>query len=320
MNDELLIKFLLKETDSYENELVDKWLALDAANVKHFNQLKFLWDSSKHLASESTVDEHAAWERFKQKTIEHGPTKVIPLKRTNWLRIAAILCVLIGAGWLSYRFAIRPNLFPESLALQTQINTRIDTLPDGSVITLNKFSALKYPEKFVGNSRNISLEQGEAFFDVAKNKNKPFIIRVKDVTVKVVGTSFNIKITDKNTEVIVETGIVQVSKNGKTIELLPSEKVTVNNNNSSLIKENSTDHLYNYYRSKEFEANNTPLKRVIEVLNEAYGAHIILEREELGEMPLTTTFKNESLDDILDVISKTFNLKVEKKNKTIIIR
>ncbi|MNF05077.1 hypothetical protein D3C80_2047250 [compost metagenome] len=56
------------------------------------------------------------------------------------------------------------------------------------------------------------------------------------------------------------------------------------------------------------------------MLNEAYGAHIILEREELGEMPLTTTFKNESLDDILDVISKTFNLKVEKKNKTIIIR
>lgn len=320
MNDELLIKFLLKETDSYENELVDKWLALDAANVKHFNQLKFLWDSSKRLASESKVDENAAWERFKQKAEEQSSGKIIPLKRTNWLRIAAILCVLVGAGWLSYRFVIRPNLFPESLALQTQINTRIDTLPDGSVITLNKFSELKYPEKFVGNSRNISLEQGEAFFDVAKNKSKPFIIRVKDVTVKVVGTSFNIKITGKNTEVIVETGIVQVSKNGKTIELLPSEKVTVNNQNSSLIKENSTDHLYNYYRSKEFEANNTPLKRVIEVLNEAYGANIVLEREELGEMPLTTTFKNESLDDILDVISKTFNLKVEKKNKTIIIR
>lgn len=211
-------------------------------------------------------------------------------------------------------------MFPLDLALQTQTGTRIDTLPDGSVITLNKFSELKYPEKFVGNSRNISLEQGEAFFDVAKNRNKPFIIQVKDITVKVVGTSFNIKISDKNTEVIVETGIVQVSKNGKTVDLLPSEKVTVSSSNSSLIKENSTDHLYNYYRSKEFEANETPLKRVIEVLNEAYGAHIILEREELGELTLTTTFKNESLDDILDVISKTFNLKVEKKNKTIIIK
>lgn len=70
MNDELLIKFLLRETDSHENELVDKWLAIDAANVKHFDQLKFLWDSSKRLASESSVDENAAWARFKEKVSE----------------------------------------------------------------------------------------------------------------------------------------------------------------------------------------------------------------------------------------------------------
>ena len=102
-----------------------------------------------------------------------------------------------------------------------------DTLPDGSFVTLNKNSSIHYPKKFPGRKRNIELK-GEAFFTVTPDKEKPFVISVNDVTVTVVGTSFNIKSVSGKTQVVVESGIVQVTKNNKTIELKPAGK---SNNN-----------------------------------------------------------------------------------------
>ena len=96
-------------------------------------------------------------------------------------------------------------------------------MPDGSVITVNKNSTLSYPSEFKGKTREVALN-GEAFFKVTPNKEKPFIIHVNDVTVRVVGTSFNIRSEKGKTEVIVETGIVQVTKNKRTVSLLPKRK------------------------------------------------------------------------------------------------
>ena len=83
------------------------------------------------------------------------------------------------------------------------------------------------------------------------------------------------------------------------------------------VKQQVTDELYNYYRTKEFVCNNTPLWRLADVLGEAYGVHIIITDERLRSLPLTTVFKNESLDNILLVISETFNIKVEREGNTI---
>src|SRR6185295_8602769 len=81
---------------------------------------------------------------------------------------------------------------------QTGQNVLVDTLSDGSVITLNKRSTITYPSKFKGNTRAIALK-GEAFFNVAPDQKKPFIISVNDEQETVVGTSFNIKSENGNT-------------------------------------------------------------------------------------------------------------------------
>ena len=162
--------------------------------------------------------------------------------------------------------------------------------------------------------------QGEAFFAVTPDKTRPFIIYVNDVTVRVVGTSFNIKSVNGNTEVIVESGVVQVMKKNKKAELNPEEKIFVKKEDSTLLKEGQRGSLYNYYRTSEFECDNTPLWKLVEVLNEAYGANIIIERKELRDLPLTTTFHNESLDNILEVIRQTFNISVSKTPGHIILK
>jgi ferric-dicitrate binding protein FerR (iron transport regulator) len=131
--------------------------------------------------------------------------------------------------------------------------------------------------------------------------------------VTVVGTSFNIKSENGNTEVVVETGIVQVAKSGKTVELIAGERIIMAANDSNATKEAVTDKLYNYYRSREFVCDDTPLWKLVQVVNEAYDSKIIIGRKELNDMRLTTTFNNESLEKVLEIIHLTFDITVIKK-------
>ncbi|MBK7588016.1 MAG: DUF4974 domain-containing protein [Bacteroidetes bacterium] len=86
---------------------------------------------------------------------------------------------------------------------------------------------------------------------------------------------------------------------------------------STIVVEKNKDKLYKYFRSKEFECDNTSLWRVVEVLNEAYGDSVVIGRSDLKSLTLTTRFDNESLESILEIISETFEINVEKKETSI---
>jgi ferric-dicitrate binding protein FerR (iron transport regulator) len=305
------VKHLLGEASPGEEEAVNEWMNENAANKEYYTQLKKVWDNSKKLAVDSTLDVDKAWERFQKRVAGQNETpKIVNRSRFSWMRIAASVILIAGLGIAAY-FMINNNE-PKEMVAQTGQNVLVDTLSDGSVITLNKRSTITYPSKFKGDTRAIALK-GEAFFNVAPDKKKPFIISVNDVQVTVVGTSFNIKSENGSTEVVVETGIVQVTRSGKTVELIAGEKILMSANDSNATKEKVSDKLYNYYRSKEFVCDDTPLWKLVQVVNEAYDVKIVIGREELNDMRLTTTFNNESLEKVLEVIHLTFDITVIKK-------
>jgi ferric-dicitrate binding protein FerR (iron transport regulator) len=232
------------------------------------------------------------------------------------MRIAALFLLIAGAAVLYY---ISPREVPvQNLALVATKQTLIDTLSDGSVVTLNKNSSLSYPDRFEGEQRMVALK-GEAFFSVTPNKDKPFLITVNDVTVKVVGTSFNIKSENGIIEVVVETGVVEVIRKNEVLQLRPKEKAVVKKD-STMLKSQETEKLYNYYRTREFTCDNTPLWKLVDVLNEAYDTKIVIGRDALRNLPLTTTFNNESLDQILEIIRATFDITITRQNNTIILQ
>jgi len=311
INDDLLVKYLLEEASPGEREAVERWVASSDSNRLYFEQLRTIWEKSKTLRAVSTVNEEAAWQRFQQRVQKKEKR---PL---GGLRIAASIIIILAIATIAY--LVQKNGPVQQLTAQAIEKTVTDTLPDGSVITLNKRSSLTYPEKFKGESRAVALK-GEAFFNVTANKEKPFIITVNDVQVKVVGTSFNIKSTADSIEVIVETGVVQVLKGNQMVELHPGEKTVVYQTAATLQKHKEEEKLYNYYRTREFVCEDTPLWKLVQVLNEAYNSNIVIERAELRNLPLTTTFNNESLDQVLEVISATFNIKVDKQVDRIILR
>lgn len=285
-----------------------QWLT-DDANLGYFDQLKKIWNESRQLALTSTVDENAAWQKFQQKI---HPAVV---RRTGfgWMRVAASVIIIVGLGLLAYWIFGDRTKEMTVVAQQTVLN---DTLPDGSVVTVNKGSSISYPSKFKGEMRKVSLK-GEAFFSVTPNKNKPFIISVNDVQITVVGTSFNVKTSNGKTEVVVETGLVKVTRAGKTIELRANEETLIEEKDSVLTKEKVSDQLYKYYRTKEFVCDDTPLWKLVEVINEAYNSHVVIDNPALKNMSITTTFNNESLDQVLNVISLTLNIKIVKEGDTI---
>lgn len=313
------MKHLLGEATPAEQERIKQWLNGEAANLAYYQQLKKVWDASRALASASAADEKKAWERFQQRIYRTKENKT-PVRGAGfgWMKIAASIIIIIGLSLGGYWLFRTVNAVEEMVVHAEQMVLN-DTLPDGSVVNVNKGSTLSYPSKFKGDTRTVALK-GEAFFTVTHDKKKPFIIHVNDISVKVVGTSFNVKSINGNTEVVVETGVVQVTRGGKTVELRADEKLLAKATDTALVREEVSDHLYNYYRSREFVCDDTPLWKLVDVLNEAYGANIVVGRDELRNLLINTTFNNESLDQVLNVISLTFSIKVIKDEGKIILQ
>jgi len=318
ISDDLLVKYLLKECSVAETMQVESWLEASASNKKYFNEIEIIWKQSKELELKSDIDTDAAWERFsrKMKTSKDAGKQV--KQSFPWLRIAALFILLAVATWFAIDVIQKNSVSNQIISVNSGAIIRTDTLPDASVVVLNKNSTLAYEKKFSGKERNITLN-GEAFFSVSKDKSKPFIIKANDVEIKVVGTSFNVKTNPSLTEVIVETGLVKVKNAEAEFELHAGEKIRLEKSQITASKEKVTSKLYDYYRTREFKCDNTSLKEITTLLNEVYDLNIVFEDVQLEELKLTTTFKNESPDTILQIIAQTFNLKIVKENgKTIL--
>lgn len=314
MNDELLIKFLLKETSEDENTIVNDWLLDKPENVAQFAQFEKIWDASKQLAATSEVDEEQAWLKFKAKAdaLPAAQPIVKPLKRNHlWLRVAAVLVVAF-ASWSLYTL-LMPAKYIEVVATNEILNK---TLPDGSALTINKNTQISYANNFETH-RSVRLKEGDVFFDVAHDKQHPFVIDIDDVDVEVVGTSFNIKHRKDNTEIVVETGIVKVKLGDQEIRLVKGEKLLISPATKLLQKEQNTDQLYNYYRTKLFIANNTPLEKLVETLNEAYGSHVVVD-DKVNEI-FTGPLELGNLDQNLSIICYALKLKITRNQKEILL-
>ena len=307
------------ETSREEEVQLSAWLADNPQNRAYLDELRRIWETSQQAATQSTIDEDMAWQRFRVKL--HHPareTETGKKRSFSWQRMAAALVILIGLSIGGY-WVMKTNTGEQSILVQSGELVKGDTLKNGSIITLNKHSEIKYPDRFGKKKRTVSLS-GEAFFQVAADKERPFIIKAGEVEVTVVGTSFNVHTNPQYTEIIVETGIVRVLHKGKMAELKANERAYIRTTDSVIVKESVNDRLYNYYRTKEFVCDDTPLWKLVEVVNEAYQAKIVIGRDELRNLRLTTSFNNESLEQVLEIIRLTFNLRITRNGDQVILQ
>lgn len=316
MEDEVLIKFLLKETAEQENDAVKAWLESSPANRAYFSRFEKIWSVSKRLEQKSDINEEAAWDRFRKRVEnQNPPPKAVRLIANSlWFRAAAIL-ILISGLWITYRI-----LTPEAYVSLTAENLILSKyLPDGSELTLNKNAEISYAADFVDN-RSVRLKKGDVFFEVTHNKKKPFVIEAGKVTVTVVGTSFNVKRLNKQIEINVKTGIVRVTLGKQEVALKKGEKISINSEKSPLIVAKNSDLLYDYYHSRLIITNGTSLSRVTATLNEAYAAAIVIEDPKVKRMTIFTTFPLDStLERNLETLCRTMKLKMVRNQHQILL-
>ncbi len=314
MNDDMLVKYLLGEANTNEQLSVEKWINSAPENQKYLSDFKLILEKSQ-LAENTDENDYDALARLHTR-MERTDIKPKQIPFNYWVRVAATVLVISMVGWFTYSFF---NPYNQTILVETTTAVLKQPLSDGSIVTLNKHSKISYLRNFSGKTRTVSL-QGEAFFNVEPNKSKPFIIKVNDVTVSVLGTSFNVKSRDGQTIIVVETGTVKVSKLNDSIALTKGEKVSINKGDLSLKKQVNKGLLYSYYYRNELVCDHTPLRELIPILNEKFNVKIIITRPALEELLISTTFKDESLQEILNVLVKTFNLNIEQGANQILIK
>ena len=326
MSDDVLVKHLLGEANAAEQQEVQEWIAASPENRKYYDHFRVIWEQSKNLQPTHTVDTNDAWNRFMQRvdrediinTVPEAVARRIPFWNPRMLaRAAAMLVMMVGAGWLIYTATDNGDM----MTVASVEKVLKHTLPDGTTVTLNKNSTISYAGHFDGEKRSVTLS-GEAFFDVTPNKSRPFVIDAGNSSVTVVGTTFNVKSRKDITEVIVESGVVEVAKKQYFVRLKPGERAMVLPDKEAPVALRTTDSLYNYYRTNEFICDGIPLSKLMNTLSEVYEVQIEIKDPRLATLPINTVLSTNNLDEILDVISRTFReqLTIERKGNIIIIR
>jgi ferric-dicitrate binding protein FerR (iron transport regulator) len=192
-------------------------------------------------------------------------------------------------------------------------------LADGTKVYLNAVSSIKYPTQFNGDKRVVELE-GEAYFEVAKNKNKPFIVKSDNQSIEVLGTHFNVHAY--NNEPVVKTTLLEGSvavafKNQKTI-LKPGQQSDISDNASRIkVREVDTEEAV-AWKNGRFKFDNADLKTVMKQLERWYGITVEY-RGDVSDVRFNGgTFRNKNLSEVLKVLELS-NIKFKVEGKTVIV-
>lgn len=259
----------------------------------------------------------------KIKTEHTAPRKTIVTRRIFFYRIASVILLLIslGTGYflMSNKKTTGEITFKEIAAVRGEIKEY--TLDDGTHIILNSESKLRIPSDYNGKNRNIEMV-GEAFFDVAPDPHKPFIITNGETQVKVLGTSFNVKayIEDNATEITVSTGkvLVNIPDMDLQMRVMPMEHLVVDRKTSNVSKLNLVENNYTKWIEGTLYFDKEPLTEVIKTINRKYNKNVILHCKNCNPL-ISGTHDNKSLEAVIDAICFTTGLRHKEEKDSIIL-
>ncbi|MCD9017568.1 FecR family protein [Parachryseolinea silvisoli] len=331
----LLQRYLQHECTPEEEMRVNAWYA--ALNAREVQELPL-------TPAQQDILERSMLRRIKQTLGEQEPVPFLQPRRTYsyslFYRVAAsvaILALAIGAYWLTERVAL--NSGPGQMGSATETLYVVNTsktilrqsLPDGSVVWLQPGSEMNYPTTFSNAERTLQLK-GEAFFSIARDPSKPFLITSGNVLTRVLGTSFNIRAYENapSVDVSVMTGKVSVNiqDTGNTTAVDATSVSLVAQQRARYVKaqhrlEKQEGHALPelaIWKSTTFVFDNQPLHNVLPLLNEKFGVHIEAENKALMNCLLRADLSNLNLPDILEMLSLSVDATYELEGNTIRLR
>lgn len=334
--EELIIRYLQDEIGEDELRVLDAWIHESDTNRSHFFELKRLFDSRKEEAFSRHFSVERSWERMAGKL---GDTLDIPKKspvigRRFWLsclKYAAIIVIAMGVGivmngLLGGRFNAGDTEYNEIVVDKGgRANTLL--LSDGSKIILNASTHFKYPTSFNGDQRVVHLE-GEAYFEVARNEAKPFVVKLKNQQITVLGTTFNIQAFNDDRfsvttllsgSILLESFDAQGRKMS-SMKMKPNQQARSDNQTGSIFLSETDASISNAWVDGKYRFKDETLVSIIKRLENYYGVNIRLAHDSLRSIRYTGTFSlDQDIQEVLDIINSEEQFSFSKEGKDILI-
>ncbi len=317
---DLIARYLAGEASDDEIIDVEKWKGASSENIRIFDQCRKIWEKSGQANLFTDIDINEEWDHFLrgvETLILEDDDKTGKVFFTAY-RIAAIFVI----GLILSLSTVFLSKSLRQVAFYTENSGDQIELPDGSIVYLNKNSKISYSKSFK-KSRELTLD-GEAFFEVESDSSNAFIISAGKVRVEVMGTSFNVDAykNEDLVKVIVATGKVAVydkSNSNEKSELEKGEKVVFSRELRSAKISKNYDVNYISWKTGILSFENASLEEVFNKLSEIYNIDFELKNQDLYRCRISVRFDHSDLDYILNTLSLTLGIQIEKGHTAYIV-
>ena len=311
------IRYIAEDMNAEDRRAFEQFLQSDPLKKREVDALQKLWEQTGHYREEAPpTNVSEQWSRFVGRAFQEDTTirTLVPWWRKVG-RIAAAILFLVGSlmAWKILQSPQQAQLEP--VLVQADDQTQTIELPDGSTVTLNANSSVRYQADF--SDRIIFLE-GEAFFEVEHlETDASFTVKTTETTTTVLGTSFNVRAYLDDAEVSVDVLEGKVSfastKSKETVTLLKDSAAKLLKQNHQIFKEQSLDGNRLYWKTRELSFTDDALSKILDDLSDAYGVAFEVEHKVVLDCTYRTSFNDESIEQVLEELAFGLNLEIKKK-------
>lgn len=317
MKEQQIIQYLNSQCTAEESAAVENWILADQKNAELFFEIERIWLLKRETSVAHSGRTEKAYQHLIQ-SLQPKPRKLSLFRSHYWKYAVAGLIALLVTVDIFYNRPVVPDAVN---MIEVPAGQRVNlVLSDGTKVSLNSNSRLRYPAVFSSGQRDVELE-GEAFFDVTHDEKCPFIVKVPDMRIKVLGTTFNVKAyQDETTYVTLKSGKVEVCTGQQEyLTLNPDEQASYSKQTGLKLHRINSNAFY-AWKTGEIAYVDITLSEIVKDLERRFNVHIRIEGQELAERKFSLRVENNvTLPQILTLLKGTRRLDFSMEGEQVII-
>jgi transmembrane sensor len=309
---DLIIKFFAGETDDNELLLLKEKLQRDPENRQMFDRENELWQEANKRIRIELFNTDDGWENISSALSmeKRKGSSVKIVRKLNFSVLMAAASILLLAAisfsllWLYERDSSRRFASSGTLVETREGEKARIYLADSTEVTLNSGSSLNYDGGFNLNSRNVRFS-GEAYFDVATNPEKPFVVQLDKLKISARGTKFNIFSfgNEDRIEATLEEGNLDVEiEEKKSVNLKPGQQIVYFKRTGNIMLRDVACETYTSWKENKLRFKDTPLEEVLRRIGRKYNVKFEITNSELLDLKYTATFIDESIEKVMQML------------------
>ena len=318
MDFKLLYKFFEGLTTQAEDEIIRQWIMDSPDNEKRFFEERKMFDAILLNSKEPDINENT-----ELLSVPSGNRRRISAYFREFIKIAAIVAITLFGSWYYFLHINKKDRRVATQTISVPAGQRLNTiLPDGTDVWLNAKTTIKYPVSFNEKERLISLD-GQAYFNVAKNKDIPFFVKTRDGVVQALGTKFDVMAysDSRSFETVLMEGKVKVRAACDSLQ-----SIILTPNNKAYLKNGKLETVYvedfSAYEWKDglISFKNEPFAQIMKSFEKVYDIKIVIENSRVGNLIYTGKFRViDGVDYALRVLQKDVKFKYERDTEKHIV-